>query len=287
MTTPTVDQALLDQLRAALQRTIEFGIDTLAAPAWEPAPGSEAAAEITEAVKELGDDRHIRTAYAAANLQMTGVLDQLGSLQHLLWPPLSVLGPVVVSRSAVEIASTAWWLMEPGIGMKTRLSRELALSLDSAHEAGVVANLMFGPGPDLDEVLDQKPRVRQRIAAAGLTSSGTNTVNGQKPESATQMTAALLHAGLGTKDAPTHVYKSYSATTHGTLYGLMNFTVPITAPDGSPRLVWSPNRDVLDSAVQVTIVAFEQAWKRINTVMGWDTTDLEQAWTADLAKIFS
>lgn len=52
---------------------------------------------------------------------MTGVLDNLTALPHLLDDPMPVIGPTVVARSAIEIASGTWWLMEPGIGARARV----------------------------------------------------------------------------------------------------------------------------------------------------------------------
>lgn len=80
-----------------------------------------------------------RTAYAAANLMMTSVPDDLAGLRQLLDDNMSLIAPTVVARSAIEIASRAWWLMEPGIGARRRVRRELVLSLTSAHRTGQVA----------------------------------------------------------------------------------------------------------------------------------------------------
>jgi hypothetical protein len=285
-----VDVTLLNQLYRALQRTRQFGADTLDRPMWEPMPGAEAAGEIADAVKLFGHDRQIRTTYAIANVLMIAVLDQLGALQCLLQNPMPVIAPTVVARSAIEIASLAWWLMEPGIGGKRRVSRDLVLSLASAREAAVVADLLFGHGPDCDDTLDQERQVLQRISDAGLQVSGTRKsprVGTEAAASATEQTADMLHAGLGTKNPPTAVYKAYSATAHGTIYGLMNFMASRMEPDGANRLHWGPRADVLDSTVQTAIIAFRQAWDRVNTVMGWDNAKIAQEWADDLDKIFN
>jgi hypothetical protein len=80
-----------------------------------------------------------RTAYAAANLMMTGVMDNLGGIHQMLGPRMPVIGPTAVARSAIEIASGAWWLMDPGIGVRRRVCRELAVSLTSARRAKKIA----------------------------------------------------------------------------------------------------------------------------------------------------
>jgi hypothetical protein len=123
-------QSVVSENKAALRATRDFGIKYLGTPKWEPAPGSEAARELASNETRhdgtpWGEDPP-RTAYAAANLMMTGVLDDLAGPWQMLDDQMSVIGPTVVARSAIEIASGAWWLMEPGIGVRRRVCRELA-----------------------------------------------------------------------------------------------------------------------------------------------------------------
>jgi hypothetical protein len=111
---------------------------------WDPRVGSEAAAELRNSEVRLGGDPwgddQPRTAYAAANLMMTAVLDNLASLGQLLGDQMPVIGLTVIARSAIEIAAGAWWLMEYGIGARRRVCRELVLSLTSARRAKQVAD---------------------------------------------------------------------------------------------------------------------------------------------------
>ena len=73
-------------LDAALETTFGFGIRKLKAPRWQPAPDSEASAELASVQarqdgQPWGDDV-LRTPYATASLLMTGVLDNLGSIRQ-------------------------------------------------------------------------------------------------------------------------------------------------------------------------------------------------------------
>src|SRR5690349_12470433 len=108
-------QSVVSEGQAALQATLRFGQRHLGPAKWEPASGSEAAAELANAeVRPNGDpwgEDQPRTAYAAANLMMTGVLDNLSSIHQVLGSRMPVIGPTVLARSAIEIASGAWWLM--------------------------------------------------------------------------------------------------------------------------------------------------------------------------------
>jgi hypothetical protein len=95
---------VVSQNRAALRATIDFAEKQLGALAWEPAAGSEGAAELSNT--ETRYDRSPwgetppRTAYAAAKLIMLGVVDDLKSLERLLVDPVPVIGPTVIARSA-------------------------------------------------------------------------------------------------------------------------------------------------------------------------------------------
>ena len=97
--------------RAALEATVRFGRRHLGPAKWEPEQKSEAAAELANTeVRQGGDPRGEdppRTAYAAANLMMTTVLANLASIHNLLGSDMPVIGPTVVARSAIEIASGA------------------------------------------------------------------------------------------------------------------------------------------------------------------------------------
>lgn len=75
--------------REALQSRMDFGEKHLGPAKWETEPGSQAAAEISNTEARQGGDpwgeAPVRTPpYAAANLMMTGVLDDLSALRRLL-----------------------------------------------------------------------------------------------------------------------------------------------------------------------------------------------------------
>ena len=290
-------QTAVAENRAALQATIEFGIRKLQAPKWEPAPESEAAAELVNTETRAGGspwgEEQPRTAYAAANLMMTGVLDNLAALRQLLDDRMTVIGPTVVARSAIEIASGVWWLMEPGIGARARVCRELALSLGSARRAGQLAEEFRDTGFDVSEAIEeaeqQEARVLQRITALGVgtpTPGYSPTIENQEAPDATRGTAAMLKAVMPASIPGTAIYRTYSAVTHGEIYGLMNFMAPGVTSDGATLLHWHLPPDVLDSTVQMAIAAFREPWERISEVMGWGKLEGD-LWEIKLSKIYS
>jgi hypothetical protein len=289
------------QGRAALQATTDFGARAFGPAIWEMTASSEAAAEM--ATSETGPagpwgDRPALTAYAAANLMMIGVLDNLTCLHQMLDDTMPVIGPTIVARSAIEMASTVWWLMEPRIGVRRRVCRELVISLASARRAGKVAERMQETGYDtsgpeirasINDALQQEPNVLKRIADLGISlptgSRNKPVIEGEKSATATNATGAMLKAVMPVTAPPDLVYRTYSAVTHGELYGLMNFMKPSASLSDSPMLLWDLPADVLDSTVQLTISAFHQVYNRIRKVMGWGML-AGDLWEAKVRRIY-
>jgi len=287
--------------QAALQATIDFGSKQLASLGWQSAPGSEADREIANT--EVGSagpwgDRPPRTAYAASNLMMTAVLDDLCSLRKILDDTMPVMGPTIVSRSAIEIASTVWWLMEPRIGVRRRVCRELVVSLTSARRAKQVAEGMQNTGyhlsrPEISaavsDALQQEADVLRRISDLGIAPATGGKfdpkIENEQASNATEATEALLRAAAPINAPPGTVYRVYSAVMHGELYGLMNFMTLGVSSTGGPVLHWHLPPDVLDSTVQITIVAFQQVYQRIAKVLGWSPLPGD-LWDAKIRKIY-
>jgi len=229
----------------------------------------------------------MRTSYAAASLLMTGVLDNLGSLRKLIGEPMPAIGPAVITRSALEIGATVWWLMQPGIGARARTCRQLVLSLTSARRAGQVAGEL-GDSEGRDEGFQQEDRVLQLITDLTIAPpTGTNryspVIEGERCPSATELTATMLrpcYPGLvGTES----FYRTHSAVTHGEIYGLMNFMTTIEQLDGKTLLTWQLRGSVLYSTIELAIVSFREPFKRIHQHMNWGHLE-HDLWTVNVQK---
>ncbi|MGW3850293.1 hypothetical protein [Streptomyces fagopyri] len=216
-------------------------------------------------------------------------MDDLVGLQQLLGARTPVIGPTVIARSAVEIASTVWWLMEPGIGVRRRVCRELVLSLTSARRAGQLAKDMEASAA-ATEALGQEARVLQRIVDLGIGEpTGRHyspAIEGERAPDATGGTAAMLKLVLSAKASKEAIYRSYSAVTHGEIYGLMNFMAPGVSSNGQTVIHWHLDPDVLDSTIQVAIGSFREAYRRIRRVMGWGLI-VGDLWEIKLGKVFN
>jgi hypothetical protein len=276
MQTLTPEQQLLAALGSALTATVDFGVRVLKSPRWQPAPGSEASRELVSLPRRQDgnpwDEDIVRSAYAAASILMTGVLDNLGSIRGLLGEPMPAMGPRVLARSAMEIGATVWWLMEPGIGVRRRTCRHLVLSLISTRRAAQVADELGEP----DGIRDaQNPEedlmdlLRDLAIHPPTGSRYSPVIEGEQLPAATVLTAAMLkpcYPGL----AETRVfYRTYSAVLHGHLYGLMNFMRPGVQPDETTLLSWQLRGSDLYRDVELALLSFREPFKRINQHMNW------------------
>jgi hypothetical protein len=119
---------------AALQAALRFEQRHLGSAKWEPAPGLEAAAELSNTeVGPSGDpwgEDPLRTAYAAANLMMAGVLDNLSSIHQVLGSRMPVIGPTVLARGRPARSR------QPGHQRSHRADRATRPRLPLLHQYG-------------------------------------------------------------------------------------------------------------------------------------------------------
>jgi hypothetical protein len=274
------------QLREVLKGTGRVALTYVDTPIWEPIAGSEGETELHNAETGpagLWGEPPVRTAYALANAGITAVLDQLSALEILTQPVAPALATTVVARSAIEIGSGVWWLMEPRIGARRRVARCGAEEMESALRANQAATKLGG-GPDLQEYLDQETRVRARLTGLGLAVTGggfSPSVDGEKRPDATTLTTDCL--GQILDHGSVVVYNVYSAITHGTLYGLMQHFVE--DPTDPTKLTWTSSLPVMEASVQVALVACLLSVDRIIEVMGWDPTAWND-WKPDVGGAF-
>jgi hypothetical protein len=147
----------------------------------------------------------------------------------------------------------------------------------------------FPVGQEIADALQQEANVLHRIADLGITPPTTGfspVIENEQADSATKTTAAMLKAVLPTSAPGTSAYRTYSAVTHGEIYGLMNFMAPGVTSDGSTLLHWHLPTEVLDSTIQLAISAFGESDWRINKLMGWGKLEGD-LWEIKLGKIYN
>jgi hypothetical protein len=291
MQAPTPQQQLLEALDSALTATVDFGVRVLKAPRWQPALDSEASRELTSLPTRRDgnpwDEDTARWTYAAASLLMTGVIDNLGSIRGLMGEPMPAIGPRVLARSAMEIGATAWWLMEPGIGVRRRTCRHFVLSLISARRAVQVAEELGDPD-GIRDAQDREKQVMDLIGDLALSrATGNNRfspdIEGENFPEATRLTAAMLKPCYPGLTETKVFYRTYSAVLHGQLYGLMNFMTPSVQPDGKTLLSWQLRGSDLYRDVELALLSFREPFTRIHQYMNWGRIEYD-LWRARVGK---
>ncbi len=218
-------------------------------------------------------------------------IDDAEALIHLLltageshiWSVIEILnsdrsGPaslMVLSRAAVEALARAVWLAEPTLGLEERLRRSMEELLSSLRE-----QLALGLNED---------RARRRIDAILSTADkigiGTLPPAKRKPRrlknrpTATNLVAKLMldHGGdaIGAL-----TYKLWSASAHGTAYGLGRFVDRITDPSvGRPLGVVRMSSTEVIQTLWVLVGAYALA----NQVIGQLCGVSDDEWTRSVA----
>jgi hypothetical protein len=179
--------------------------------------------------------------------------------------------------------------MEPGIGIRKRVARELILSLTSARRAKFVAE-KFHNSPDRAAGIAQEAQILRRVKELGLAKpSGpylSPQIENEELKGPTDVTADMLDQHFPAGTPASSVYLTYSAVSHGELYGLMHFLTSEMQADGSITLRWQPQMPILNSTVDLALLAFREPYLRISKVMGWGPLE-DQLWENNLSRIFA
>src|SRR5581483_3378592 len=168
--------------------------------------------------------------------------------------------------------ATAWWLIQPGIGVRHRVCRHLVLTLISTRRAAQVAEELGDPD-GIKDAQDREKQLADLIRDLAILPSAGNrfspVIEGEKFPEATGLTAAMLkpcYPGLAEARV---FYRTYSAVLHGQLYGLMNFMTPSVQSDGKTLLSWQLRGSDLYRDVELALLSFREPFKRINQHMNW------------------
>jgi hypothetical protein len=253
-----------------------------------PAPNSPAMAELAdvaqfEANSPWGDP--VQDAHNIGQLLLFAMGDCVEALVALLSPlrPTPVYAHVVLARAALEQASRAWWLFEPGIALRLRVAR-------------VMNERIFGIAQQDPLPISQQDRMTasQRLndllaAAEGL---GFEIVTSRRPNvgyleemrpGQTQLVKALLGAPDGDASLGALVYGLFSAVAHGTTFGLMSSVRAAQNPAGAPGVQWgavyTDSGDVIHVLAAV-ILGTREALGRRNDLFGWKS----DSWSAGAAE---
>ncbi len=246
-----------------------------------PAPGSPAAAEA--ALLETGPGGSwgsvpFEIPYQIAGLLLRASICDIQSLARLFGPPVIPYGFEPVRRSLLEYTARAWWLLDPALSPRERVTRAWTEQLDSAQETDKTTEA-FGLKPE--EVPRQVPAVIASAADLGLTELWNKPHDkllgfGAKPRPQSTDLAGefLLACGM---DRGSGYYRRLCGVAHGSISSII------------AGLVETGPADVAHAARMATAVDFVTVWitcwMAMNTyrvagrcrsnAYGWDTSLLD------------
>lgn len=124
-----------------------------------PLLGSPAASEYSA----FAGEETVRTLYTQATLLLDSAGDHMAALERVLTEPVMTVAPWTISRSILESASLAMWLLEVDLHAPDRVARGITLRLHDLHEQLILARTASGLQLTI-------PQIEQRIK--GVISQG-------------------------------------------------------------------------------------------------------------------
>ncbi|MGW6739359.1 hypothetical protein ACWGDX_01225 [Streptomyces sp. NPDC055025] len=254
-------------------------------------PGSPAALELQD--DDLAGEwgaRPVHDAHLAAISPTSAVMDHLDGLGMLFTSPSGLMASHTVARSALDIATKPWFLLEPDIGARERVRRYMNYRLQSLKEQ----SLMLGNDHASEaEAVRQHVRERtERILRAarhhGFSVKG-KIMDKVRPcylgphpvPSTTEMASDVIAPGGSQLGAL--LWRATSAIAHGQTHGLMMFYAeapgaPVTGPDDHfeyRQMQISPQEAALRCAGAP--LATLAMLRRLYSHYGWAAAELEAA----------
>lgn len=277
-----IDRSRLDLLANYLARPAEVEMFyTEEDFAWEGSAGSIADLER----QHRGPAPHDRSwpprlalfTHSLIRLWVTVMAEQSLAIARLITDPdigvHGILGVEVCARSAVESGGKSWWLADPGINAHERIVRYQLEQLHSAFAAETLASEMQWREPvDRLGFSVTSDQVMRSCSELGLVVGGSRrfpSIDGVVRPTTTDMVSDLLTETVF-RDSKAMVYRLLSATTHGTVYGIMRAFRPTDETLRGERVVerFADHR-IIESAASVTLEAFAVLFERIVVFMGW------------------
>lgn len=115
---------------------------------------------------ELGHLEPVRTALGQSVLLSESASEHVAAATNSLKEPAQILACFSCVRTATEVASLAWWLLDPSIDCAERISRSLALRRKGLDEQ----SRLLRANPELDgaQIPGRYAAIDERVRALGL-----------------------------------------------------------------------------------------------------------------------
>jgi hypothetical protein len=286
-----LDHPRMVKLREYLELAQQLITDhTEADPTWAGLPGSKAAAETADLDSSAALLHELNGVYAFAQVRMFAVLEYAESISLLCSAddgPAGSLAIDVLTRSAVETASRAWWVLEYGLSVERRVSRYMAIEVHSANHLDRLAKAMKLSAKYPQDTATQMIAVQKRCHKAGLKvtmeTKERPKVGNERLPSATDLVRALV------EDTPfahedTAVYELGSGVAHGASYAMLrSYGISVGDQPLDRRLASRLPVDhrIVEAAVAMLLFALISLLRRVVVLTGWSQDGID-SFDADL-----
>ncbi|HTP29004.1 MAG TPA: hypothetical protein VMK12_25505 [Anaeromyxobacteraceae bacterium] len=288
-------------MRSIVLRTVEQSGKVKGAN-FDPATGLFRAAATSIAAREIAEEasfqssegsRPVQDTYSIANVRLLSASQHLDVFGKLIVDDF-VFPPATVARGVLEPSASAWWLLEPGIGPRSRVLRGWGDRWRMQEEIRKI------PAEPMKE--HAKRRLEAIASGAeqlGLTvrrdPSGAPLRIGEleTPPAATvtirQLFAQIKLVGTPIADLEgleylgEYFYRWLSATAHGQLHGLMEEMKPKQLSPGDPgiRLTAAESSErAVGLRTIAAVFAYQEGFSRLASLHGWSRTDWD-AWVTE------
>jgi hypothetical protein len=235
---------------------------------------------VAQEIKTLGSPAY--DALSCASMVLGGAQDHLRGLESLLVAESSVYAPMTVARALLESAARAWWLLDPAIEARERISRALTERLKSLHEGAKIVRAMAegsGQTKDLDHVnarIDHVASIARQNDLRVIEDKGGRPVAvAAERLSATAIVAQLLAGRDGNMEFGEIAFRAWSGAPHGMLWGLTAGLSAEPDPMGQHELIGHLRMTLgsVEQLVAIAAMAFGEAFNREVELNGWDRRD--------------
>jgi hypothetical protein len=218
---------------------------------------------------------------------VTAIGHYLGSLQSLLLPEMTLFGFQAVTRSAIEGATRAAWVLDPAISARQRMVRDLLLELQSIEEARRVE---LAAGRDESNYDRQMLVLRVRAATLGIdeyygkkNASSPGSLprrepigfDGQVLPTMTDAVAEFLpHIGVAHGEM---CYRELAGVSHSLLYGVTTYLTGVRIEGSAKRVIPTPELPIqtIANAVAISIAGYLAVVERHALLWGRDAAGVK------------
>lgn len=217
----------------------------------------------------VGGEGPVHRVYATAAMCYTAALDLTRAIVVLMTGQFSIVPAAVLARSVAEVASQAWWLLDPGIGCVRRVRRMQAIRYRSALE-GERAAKADGAAPGeyhlYTETTDEVKEYSRLLGLEAPSQHGFTYVCGEERLPTASRRVVAMFDDL---DVPS-VYNLCSGFPHGELFALRQGFSPSSNRSGLIHFRPALNNDAVKNVVAVASWALHAPGSRLTRLYGLD-----------------